>query len=105
MGILYLEERWTLHVIPENTLTLEGNEGAPKHARKPDSIFQNHKQQMFLLREIRAWHHFLKNKTKKSRMFFTQHHRYLFGKHKSQQANIKVKPHKAEKYILLQHDS
>lgn len=53
----------------QNILTLVENEGAPTHARKLDSIFQNHKQQMFLLREIRAWHRFLENKTKKAECF------------------------------------
>lgn len=68
VGILYLGERWTtLHLIPENILTLVENEGAPTHTRKLDSIFQKHKRQMFLLREIRAWHRLLENKTKKKK--------------------------------------
>lgn len=103
---LILGGRWTLHVIPENVLTLEENEAAPKQSRNLDSIFQHHKEQMLLLREIKARHLFLKkNKTKKAECFFTQHHRYLFEKLKSQQANIKAKPHRAEKFMWLQHDS
>jgi len=72
-----LEDRWTLHVTPENVLTLEENEKALKQARKLDSLFQHHKQQMLVLKEIKARHHFSRNKTKKAECFFTQHHRYL----------------------------
>lgn len=67
---LILGGRWTLHVIPENVLTLEENEAAPKQLRKLDSIFQHHKQQTLLLREIKARHLLFKKKDKKSRMCF-----------------------------------
>lgn len=68
---LILGGRWTLHVIPENVLTLEENEAAPKQSRNLDSIFQHHKEQMLLLREIKARHLFLKKTRQKKQNVFS----------------------------------
>lgn len=47
----------------------EENEAAPKQTRKLESVFQHLKQQMLLLREIKARYHFFEN-DRKFRMFF-----------------------------------